>query len=304
MTSSTPAVSIVPTAEGFLVSEDGQDVLFYQRETKRFDENYSRSHYIHPLFGLDGELLTEEFPADHPHHCGVYWAWHQVWMRENRIGDAWSLRDFAWDVQDVKVIASDSHAALEADVFWTSPLWTNDQGVRKPFVRETAVIRVHRASRDMRKIDFDIRLVALEDGLRIGGSENAKGYGGFCTRVPLPDDLQFVSSAGDVEPMTEPVEAGHWMDFSGTFGEAGHVSGLAILCHPSVPGFPQPWILRRKTSMQNPVYPGPHPVALLREDPLVLRYRLVLHRGAGRELDLDHLQAEYAAEGLQERING
>ncbi len=116
MTSSTPAVSIVPTAEGFLVSEDGQDVLFYQRETKRFDENYSRSHYIHPLFGLDGELLTEEFPADHPHHCGVYWAWHQVWMREKRIGDAWSLRDFAWDVQDVKVIASDSHAALEADV--------------------------------------------------------------------------------------------------------------------------------------------------------------------------------------------
>ena len=298
MTSSTPAVSIVPTAEGFLVSEDGQDVLFYQRETKRFDENYSRSHYIHPLFGLDGELLTEEFPADHPHHCGVYWAWHQVWMREKRIGDAWSLRDFAWDVQDVKVIASDSHAALEADVFWTSPLWTNDQGVRKPFVRETAVIRVHRASRDMRKIDFDIRLVALEDGLRIGGSENAKGYGGFCTRVPLPDDLQFVSSAGDVEPMTEPVEAGPWMDFSGTFVEAGHVSGLAILCHPSVPGFPQPWILRRKTSMQNPVYPGPHPVALLREDPLVLRYRLVLHRGAGRELDLDHLQAEYAAEGL------
>ena len=304
MISSKPAVNIVPTAGGFLFAEDGQDVLFYQRETKRFNAAHSRSHYIHPLYGLDGELLTEEFPSDHPHHCGIFWAWHQVWIGDKRIGDAWSLRDFAWDVQDVKVIVSDSHAALEADVFWTSPLWTNDQGVRKPFVRETAVIRVHRASRDMRKIDFDIRLVALEDGLRIGGSENAKGYGGFCTRVPLPDDLQFVSSAGDVEPMTEPVEAGPWMDFSGTFGEAGHMSGLVILCHPSVPGFPQPWILRRKTSMQNPVYPGPHPVALLREDPLVLRYRLVLHRGAGRELDLDHLQAEYAAEGLQERING
>ena len=297
MTSSTPAVSIVPTAEGFLVSEDGQDVLFYQRETKRFDENYSRSHYIHPLFGLDGELLTEEFPADHPHHCGVYWAWHQVWMREKRIGDAWSLRDFAWDVRDVKAIAAHTHATLEAEVFWTSPLWTNAQGVRKPLVREMAMITVHRASRDIRKIDFDIRLVALEDELRIAGAENAKGYGGFCARVPLPDDLQFVSSAGDVEPMTEPVEAGPWIDFSGTFGEVGRVSGLTILCHPSVPDFPQPWILRRKTSMQNPVYPGAHPVALPREDPLVLRYRLVVHRGAGRELDLDHLQAEYGADG-------
>ena len=76
---------------------------------------------------------------------------------------------------------------------------------------------------------------------------------------------------------------------------AGGNSGYR-LCHPSLPNFPQPWILRRKTSMQNPVYPGPHPVALPREDPLVLRYRLVLHRGAGRELDLDRLQAEYGAE--------
>ncbi|MBT7595785.1 MAG: hypothetical protein HN559_12810, partial [Gemmatimonadetes bacterium] len=92
MTSSTPAVSIVPTVGGFVVAEDGQDVLFYQRETKRFDKTYSRSHYIHPLYGLDGEVLTEEFPSDHPHHCGIYWAWHQVWIGEKRIGDAWSLR--------------------------------------------------------------------------------------------------------------------------------------------------------------------------------------------------------------------
>ena len=297
MTSSTPALSIIPTTEGFVVAEDGQDVLFYQRETKRFDETYSRSHYVHPLYGLDGEVLTEECPSDHPHHCGIYWAWHQVWIGEKRIGDAWSLIDFAWDVQDVKVIAADTHATLEAEVLWTSPLWTDDQGGRKPLVRETAVITVHRASRDMRKIDFDIRLVALEDDMRIGGAENAKGYGGFCARVPLPDDLQFIGSGGDVEPTTEPVEAGPWMDFSGTFGEVGRVSGVAILCHPTVPDFPQPWILRRKTSMQNPVYPGPHPVALRREDPLVLRYRLVLHRGAGRELDLDHLQAEYGAGG-------
>ncbi len=77
----------------------------------------------------------------------------------------------------------------------------------------------------------------------------------------------------------------------------GRVSGLAILCHPSLPDFPQPWILRRKTSMQNPIYPGPDPVALPREDPLVLRYRLVLHCRAGQELDLDRLQAEYGAEG-------
>jgi hypothetical protein len=298
MISSKPAVNIIPTTGGFLFAEDGQDVLFYQRETKHFNAAHSRSHYVHPLYGLDGELLTEEFPSDHPHHCGIFWAWHQVWIGDKRIGDAWSLRDFTWDVQDVKVIAADSYASsLEAEVFWTSPLWTDTQGVRKPLVRETATIKVHRASRDMRKIDFDIRLVALENGMRIGGAENAKGYGGFCTRTLLPDYLQFISSGGTVEPATQPVEAGPWIDLSGTFGDVGRVSGLAILCHPSLPDFPQPWILRRKTSMQNPVYPGSHPVALPREDPLVLRYRIVLHRGTGSELDLNHLQAEYGAEG-------
>ena len=75
MISSKPAVNIVPTAGGFLFAEDGQDVLFYQRETKRFNAAHSRSHYVHPLYGLDGELLTEEFPSDHPHHCGIFWAW-------------------------------------------------------------------------------------------------------------------------------------------------------------------------------------------------------------------------------------
>ena len=48
MTSSTPAVNIVPAEGGFAVTVDGQDVLFYQREIKRFDEAHSRSHYIHP----------------------------------------------------------------------------------------------------------------------------------------------------------------------------------------------------------------------------------------------------------------
>ena len=91
------------------------------------------------------------------------------------IGDAWSLKDFAWEVQDVKEISGDSDASsLAAQVFWTSPLWTDDRGVRKPLVRETLTIKVHRASRDMRKIDFDIRLDALENGMRIGGAEMLK----------------------------------------------------------------------------------------------------------------------------------
>ena len=73
----------------------------------------------------------------------------------------------------------------------------------------------------------------------------------------------------------------------------GRTSGLTILCHKSSPGYPQRWILRRKGSAQNPVYPGRHPVPLSREKPLVLRYRLIIHRGDVNDVDLDRLQAEY-----------
>jgi hypothetical protein len=86
------------------------------------------------------------------------------------------------------------------------------------------------------------------------------------------------------------------MDFSGPLGPDGKTSGIAILCHKSLPGYPQRWILRRKGSAQNPVFPGREPVPLSREKPLVLRYRLIIHRGDVHHVDLDKLQAEYNRE--------
>src|SRR6266481_4356110 len=42
----------------------------------------SRSDYFHPLYGLDGEVLTDDFPQDHDYHRGLYWAWSHI-----RVGD-------------------------------------------------------------------------------------------------------------------------------------------------------------------------------------------------------------------------
>ena len=92
------------------------------------------------------------------------------------------------------------------------------------------------------------------------------------------------------------MKEGPWLDFSGDFQEDGEVSGLAILCHRSLPGYPQRWILRRAGSMQNAVYPGQQPVPLSRKNPLVLRYRLIVHRGNAQQVDLNKLQAQYNAE--------
>jgi len=292
-------VRIVKTGEGFLFLEGKKKILFYQRKPKSFHGRYSRCNYAHPLYGLDGEILTEDFPSDHRHHRGIFWAWHQVLVGDKRVGDGWIVDNFSWDVYDAKILAGDSNCpALKVKVFWKSNLWTNAEGRQKPFVKETTIIRAHPAAGDIRKIDFVISLLALEDGVRIGGADNEKSYGGFSVRIKLPKDIRFTGCNGTVEPMRIPVEAGPWMDFSGHFQKTSQVSGLAILCHRSLPGYPQPWILRRASSMQNAVYPGRRPVVLSRKKPLVLRYRLIVHRGDARHINLDKLQAQYNSPSL------
>jgi hypothetical protein len=49
--------------------------------------------------------------------------------------------------------------------------------------------------------------------------------------------------------------------------------------HPANPGYPQPWILRAKSSMQNAAFPGNGTVPVLTSVPLVLKYSLLVYSG-------------------------
>lgn len=311
---------VVEEDEGFIIFENKEKVLFYRHEpasfsdkvktfkdtqTNRtlvellsiFDKN-ARPHYIHPLFSLDGEVLTEDFPLDHPHQHGIFWAWHQLLIAEKQIANGWKMKDVSWQVSNVQILEQSTEAAvLKSEVLWKSPNFTDTQGRPRPFIKETSVIRVHRAENDIRKIDFQIKLLALADGVRIGGADNKKGYGGLSARLRIPESgLIFTSQNGIVKPKNTPIEAGPWMDFSSDFCGDGKVSGLAVLCHKSNPKYPTPWILRRRESMQNAVYPGRQPIRLSRQNPLILRYRLIVHRGNAQKVELDELQAQYNAE--------
>ncbi len=287
-------VQITPTAEGFLFTETGQKVLFYQRRPRSLEGKWTRANYVHPLYGLDGEVLTEDFPEDHRHHRGIFWAWHQLYVGDKKLGDSWSLVDFVYDVYETAILTPDGDSrALRVKVLWKSPLRTDELGNLLPFVKETTTITVHRAEDDIRKIDFEIRLLALEPGVRIAGAANKRQYGGFSVRIKLPEGTQFLSPAGVVEPIRTPLPAAAWMDFSADFGGDGRISGLAILCHKANPGYPHRWILRRKGSMQNAVWPGREPVPLSTEKPTVLRYRLIVHRGRCDRSNLQKLLQQY-----------
>jgi hypothetical protein len=292
------AVRITKTAEGYWFSEGDTKVLFYQAERKSLPNgDAARSNYFHPLYDLDGNILTEDFPKDHIHHRGIFWAWHQVRVNGSTVQDQWVNRDSFWTVQDARVVSDNRSASLALRVVWESPRLTDAQGQRRPFVEEQSVTRVHRAEGAVRKIDFHQQLRALVDGVEIGGSDDAKGYGGFSFRVVMPPDIRFTGAQGVVTPIENAVSPSPWMDVSGTYGASGK-SGLTVLTHPSTTGFPQPWILRARGSMQNAVYPGRNPVVIPRDRPVILRYRIVLHRGELAPSDITRLQTEYARETI------
>jgi len=278
--------------EGLEVRDGGQVVLHYQRTLKDLDGRYARSNYVHPLMSLDGDVLTEDFPEDHLHQRGVFWAWHQLWDGEERLGDGWTLEDFTTEVKRVAARVTDRSAHLDAEVDWRSPRFRDGE----PFLEETTAITVHPIEDDARAIDFKIALRAVAPGIRIGGSEDPKGYGGFSARVRMPEGLVFTGEGGAVTPEELQVAAGPWVDVSAPYGAGGEVSGVSILTHPSSPGFPQQWILRQTGSMQNPVFPGRDPVGVPADRSIVLRYRLVVHRGAATAADVGRWQADYAGQ--------
>ena len=158
-----------------------------------------------------------------------------------------------------------------------------------PLVAERTAITVHPAEAEHRLLDFEISLKGLLPNVRIGGSEDVKGYGGFSPRIKLSKDQKFVARDGDVEPQKTAINAGPWVDIS------NDRQGVAMLCHPSNPGFPESWILRAERSMQNVKYPGAEPVEISPTAATTLQYRLVIHRGSADQANISELFAEYAS---------
>lgn len=266
--------------------EQVDTVMVYKAKETSWKGEYKRSNYIHPLYNLNGTIITENFPEDHRHHRGIFWAWHQLYVGETRIGDGWLLKDFNWDVVSMaETDAGTDRSTLKTKVFWKSPLWIDDYGNEKPLVKETTTISVYPKADGYRVIDFQIELLAMEPDMRIGGSEDEKGYGGFSLRMKLPTDIVFREKAGKVIPQNLPVEGQGWLTIEGTLGEKEEITGVTIIPHLDNPGYPNPWILRSKTSMQNAVYPDPGaiPIPLSTTTPTLLQYRMLISRG-----NLDH----------------
>ena len=262
------------------ISQNGRPVLRYNYKTIEPGEVLdkvtpanriyarARSDYIHPLCGLQGEVLTRDWSPDHPHHRGIYWAWPEVDFGTNR-GDLHALQKvFARPTGKIRLQSGPDYAEIAAENLWQ---WED----REPIVREQAIIRAYRATEQGRVIDLAFRFVALKDGVTLArrGTEH---YGGLNIRMATP-------ASQDIAVHTDPSNAmprRAWSDLSGVFAGASAPSGLTVFQYQGNTDYPGDWVQYPHLSWCQPTFPAAGTrYALRRDQPLVLRYRLFVHAG-------------------------
>src|SRR4051812_31020011 len=177
------------SSEGIELLEGDKKVLFLQVKPKYVDGKYERAGYIHPLYSLQGNSITDDMPKDHPYHRGIFWAWHQFILNDSSIGDGWVSQNISYEPVKVDVDRTKTSASILSKMIWKA----NVNNKSLDIVLENTTIKVYASTAHYRILDFDIHLAALVDNLKIGGSNDEKGYGGFCLRLKLPKDIWFVS---------------------------------------------------------------------------------------------------------------
>jgi hypothetical protein len=281
------------------ISQDGQPVLEYQAEPGAFpreniSERYRRGGYLHPIFTPSGRVVTDDFPANHTHHHGVWSPWTHTEF-EGRHPDFWNMGEGKGRVEFVEVAGSWSgpvHGGFHArhrfvDLTGAQP-W--------PVLNESWEVRVYQvgpAANPYRMFDWTstqtcagnrplILLEYLYGGLGFRGNGAWNG----------PGNESILTSSGETDRVKANMTRARWIHISGLVD--GRVSGIAILSHPDNFRAPQPM----RVHPSEPFFCfAPSQMGDFRIEPghpYIARYRFIVADGPPDRTELDRLWNDYA----------
>lgn len=269
------------------ITDNNRNVLRYHHQTvelppqliSKANEKHKkytcpRSDYIHPLYGLDGQILTSDQNKDHPHHRGIYWAWPEVCYNGEK-GDLHALQHvWARPVATVETKTGSDWAEFSARSRW---MWED----KTPIVHETATIRAWKTCEYGQYIDFTLKFEALEDGVTLA-RRGAEAYGGFNTRLAPIKDMKLIHHADP--PDSIPLMA--WQAASGIWAGSDKPALLAVLEKNTNPCYPGDFIKYEKLPWFQPAFPkAGMRYELKMGKPLTLQYRVwVTHEASDKDL--------------------
>lgn len=227
--------------------------------------------YFFPVIGpRSGVGVTTTGQTNYPHHSSLWFGCDKV-----NGGNYWQGNLDAGRITSKSIrLTKDAgeEIAFEQECEWVRP------GAPSPF-KDHRRIAIRAPSADRREINFEITLTALEP-VRIEKTNHSL----FSAR--LAPELSV--TGGGVLRNAEGLESekgtfgkpSAWMDGRGT--RARITEGLAILAHPSNPGFPPLWFTRDYGFFSpTPMFwPERGVTEFPKGQALRLRYRVILHADA------------------------
>lgn len=262
------------------ITDDGRPVLRYNycmvqpphgflNRVVTGNQTYARPRcdYIHPLFDLDGQPLTDDWQKDHPHHRGIYWAWPEVDFQGQR-GDLHALQHvFARPTGKIELRNDTDWAEIQAENVWK---WEN----KMPIVVETAAIRAWRSGGHGRFVDLKLTFQAVGDDVSLARRGTAY-YGGLNIRLAPVKDLS-ISTHNDAAGVQRRAS---WGVANGTWAGNARPASLITFQHRENPEYPGQWIEYPVLPWLQPTFPtsGTRYV-LTKGTPLHLQFRLWIRR--------------------------
>ena len=242
-----------------------------------------RASYVHPIYGLDGEVLTNDFPTDHYHHHGLFWGWPHVKIADREY-DLWKMRGIRIEFQRwLAREARADRAKLGVENGW----FVRDKRVMK----EKVLLDVHASSAEGRNIDVTLSWTPTEEPITLVGAED-KSYGGLTLRF-APRTGTVITVPTGRAPADLLVTSLPWADLSAKFEGAPGASGAALFVHLRHPQFPPEW-MTRDYGVLAVGWPGVKSKTLQPGKTVICRYRVWIHRDFGDAEELAKLYDDYS----------
>lgn len=267
-------LSVRETHSTIEVHENERLIAVLRTEGLDTADHANRLHYLHPLIAPGGDIMTEDMPADHVHQRGIYWAWRQIRLNGEQIANSWTLdniqfepRGSSYDINEL------GEVTVTSDIAWK----VRQKAGWQPIVQEHVVLQFYPSTDRDRKLDIEVTLQALLDGVEIGGAPNSKGYGGVSARFIEGPAMRFFdrNSKDEIIPTPNPVHTRGGVTMK--WDETSNLAPYEVSMRCSVNGQDvKRWILRRGLSMQNCVWPGRKPTVLPVSKPISLSAEIVV----------------------------
>lgn len=286
----TPAPAGAPVtlarADGRITARRGAtEILAFQEkpappDDPRIEPYYHRGGYLHPILSPGGLVVSDDYPDDHFHHHGIWFAWVKT-EYEGRSPDFWNVQDKLGRL-DFKGVES----------FWSGPV---HGGLTARFHSiDTLAPSPKTVVDDL----WEVRIYAVGEGARrhwmfdLISTQHVLGdsplrlptyrYGGIGIRgsrqwVGTGDKTRFLTSTGERDRIKAHESRATWCHMGGLVD--GRLTGIATLSHADNFRSPEPLRVNPKIPFLNfaPSQAGDWEMVPGRT--YVWRYRFIVHDG-------------------------